>query len=629
MGAANKAAYEYLVQYCEDARPLGYAVLLNGPWGAGKTHFITKFLAESKIKHLFISLYGMTTTRQIEEEFWRQLHPVLASKPMRLLGALGKGVLKTTIKVDLDGDGKEDGSLSPTIPDIDVVKLADPTGRILVFDDLERCRMGLDEALGYINSLVEHSGFKVIIIANEAEITKKRDHEHYPEIKEKLVGQTLVVKSSVDDALDEFLQGIANEKVHKYLKKNRAKIVEIYNLSSSGNLRVLKHALWDFERFASGFEPKIWKNKDAVSWLLSVVLSLANELRLGRMSAEEITDLFANRMVRYMEQSNRKKTEGEYTPSRVELFEDRYKTISFDQSLYDGRIFAEGLQKGWFDPAVTKEGFRGSGFFIKASDQPAWRTVWSAADVSDHDFAVAFKKMEDQFKRREFLKPGEILHVTGLRLFLADPEILDLSREQVVNESKAYIDDLERSGRLQEGEIDDYISHFGGWDGLGICKTETAEYQEVFTYLQAAMKRVFEESLPIKAMALLADLSKDPELFVGKVVSYGDANVYWRTPLLKDIPVNQFVDSLLSMDPSVQRRVMSSLKSRYDHNALSRELAPEKPWLQELRTELLVRASSAKGIIGWRLAKFVEWNLDPYLPKEPGGEALNSADGAG
>lgn len=80
MSDTNKAAEQYLKHYCEDERQFHYAVMLSGPWGAGKTYFIKKFLAEHQIKHLYVSLYGMTSTGEIETDFWRQLHPVLSSK---------------------------------------------------------------------------------------------------------------------------------------------------------------------------------------------------------------------------------------------------------------------------------------------------------------------------------------------------------------------------------------------------------------------------------------------------------------------------------------------------------------------------------------------------------------------
>lgn len=42
---------------------------------------------------------------------------------------------------------------------------------IFIFDDLERCECPLKEVFGFLNELVEHENTKVIIIANEKEIS--------------------------------------------------------------------------------------------------------------------------------------------------------------------------------------------------------------------------------------------------------------------------------------------------------------------------------------------------------------------------------------------------------------------------------------------------------------------------
>ncbi|RGF80662.1 P-loop NTPase fold protein [Blautia sp. OF03-13] len=42
---------------------------------------------------------------------------------------------------------------------------------IFVFDDLERCECPINELFGFLNELIEHENTKVIIIANEKEVS--------------------------------------------------------------------------------------------------------------------------------------------------------------------------------------------------------------------------------------------------------------------------------------------------------------------------------------------------------------------------------------------------------------------------------------------------------------------------
>jgi hypothetical protein len=74
---------------------------------------------------------------------------------MKLAATIGKAVLKATTRIDVDGDGKEDISVSSNIPDVDLSEyFKTPKECLLIFDDLERCSMNVSDILGYINSFV-------------------------------------------------------------------------------------------------------------------------------------------------------------------------------------------------------------------------------------------------------------------------------------------------------------------------------------------------------------------------------------------------------------------------------------------------------------------------------------------
>ena len=120
MDAPNLHIEEFLKYYYSFDKEPGYAVLLKGKWGTGKTWFINQTLnslTEQDGKYLYVSLYGVTSFEEIEDEFFKQLHPLLSSKSMALTGKIAKGLLKATLKIDLDGDGKADASFSSQVPD--------------------------------------------------------------------------------------------------------------------------------------------------------------------------------------------------------------------------------------------------------------------------------------------------------------------------------------------------------------------------------------------------------------------------------------------------------------------------------------------------------------------------------
>src|SRR5450631_3786913 len=120
---SNRHIVKYLEYYCDAKHEFDYAVLITGPWGVGKTYLTKRFLearASETARHLFVSLYGITSFRQIEESFYRQLHPVLSSKGMKFATAVAKGALKLGLKVDLDGDGKDDLTINSQLPELDL-----------------------------------------------------------------------------------------------------------------------------------------------------------------------------------------------------------------------------------------------------------------------------------------------------------------------------------------------------------------------------------------------------------------------------------------------------------------------------------------------------------------------------
>ncbi|WP_218104327.1 P-loop NTPase fold protein, partial [Methylophaga muralis] len=181
MSDKNSHVKEFINYYCNlDVVP-EYALFIAGSWGSGKSHLVQDCIAELKkqketLNFLYVSLYGITSTEDIETKFFQILNPFLSSKKMVLAGRIAKGVLRGSLKIDLDGDGKHDASAEVTVPSIKLAHyMTDTRNYILVFDDLERCTMDLNRVLGYINYFVEKEGYKVILIADEDKLTNPPD----------------------------------------------------------------------------------------------------------------------------------------------------------------------------------------------------------------------------------------------------------------------------------------------------------------------------------------------------------------------------------------------------------------------------------------------------------------------
>ncbi len=241
--AHNKEVARGLKDYCHFAHPQGFAVMLSGPWGSGKTHFIKELLNElvptardgRMQKPLYVSLYGVKDPGEIGDQLFQQLHPLLSHKATRLVGAVIRAAARATVKVDIGHAAQ----MSGVLPDLDLSSvLSGADGRIVIFDDFERAAMTPIALLGYINPLVEHDGCKVIILSDESKVSGQDD---YKERKEKTVGSTFEFKADSGVAFTAFMELIDNREARAFFIASRNTVLSVFADSGLDNLRILKH----------------------------------------------------------------------------------------------------------------------------------------------------------------------------------------------------------------------------------------------------------------------------------------------------------------------------------------------------------------------------------------------------
>ena len=253
----NQEIQDCLNDYLKIRKP-GYAVLLRGSWGSGKTFFVKEWLDALKTKKeddddfytlepIYVSLYGMTTTSQIDEEMKKAVSPILHSKFMKTAGKMFKVAISAALRynIDLNNDGVGDMKMECTIDPKALLGSEDPHvkgNRLVVFDDLERCHAGIKEVMGYINYYVEHIGCNVVIVGDDDKLKKKQE---FQEIKEKTIGREFELDPDVDAAVDCF---VCDENIRDkdYLGHNKELIKACFKASRTNNLRLLKQSLCDF-----------------------------------------------------------------------------------------------------------------------------------------------------------------------------------------------------------------------------------------------------------------------------------------------------------------------------------------------------------------------------------------------
>jgi hypothetical protein len=599
----NQHVIDYLRYYADPSRDLDYAVLIDAPWGSGKTHLVKAFLTSEGVEHLYVSLYGVTSTPQIDDELFRQLHPLLGSKGMRLAGRISKGVLKGTLNIDF-GEG-EHGSVD--VRDF----FSGPKSRLIVFDDLERAGMKVTDVLGYINAFVEQDGVKAIIVANASEAAKAE--ERFGEIREKLVGQALFVHADVGAAFPAFLALIADPGVREILRTERATVLETHRQSGTNNLRILKQSLWDFERIAKHLSAEQRAKTNAVRALLSQVLAMAMEIKAGRLSANDFPDLGEGELAirRYIARH-----EGaEATPA--DAFEERYPVWGGDWIVPPAELGAF-LAEGNVNAERLKHFFSVSRLFAAPSTIPAWRRAWFGFTSDDDDYEAAIAEVERDFVERAFVDQPLLYHVFGVRLVAVDVGVLPIDRATVVAEGKAYIDDLASKNALESALTSEIgIGDFGSFDGLGYQQVETEEFKQLAAYYAAAAKQATEASYENVARDILTRATVDPQTaFAALSDGNGDVGRVNRVPILASLSPREFVEFVRGYGADTQAKLFEALGRRYRFASQQEDLRDELEWLRNVRPLLDEVAAESRPMTRWRLKSCIDALFDK-LPARP------------
>lgn len=254
----NENIVNFLNGYMMNPDPQ-YAVFLKGKWGCGKTHFINHWIdaykakptTEQVIESIYVSLYGLSDTKQITTALNRVICPILYGKAAKAGKVLAKIASAMVLKheVDLNYDGISDLSINIGIDSLSKFKSNDSLAnskKLLIFDDLERCDIPMKKLLGYLNFFVEQCNCHLIVIGDEDKIAEGENKKIFGEFKEKTIGREFEIATDIHSALDTFVNQTPK---NDFVVGHQEQIEKFFAMTECDNLRILRQALWDFSRF--------------------------------------------------------------------------------------------------------------------------------------------------------------------------------------------------------------------------------------------------------------------------------------------------------------------------------------------------------------------------------------------
>lgn len=196
---------EEIKHYLKDST-YPYAILLDGSWGIGKTHFVKNELLKAlsgddastnSLTVKYISLYGCSSKDDIKTTI---LETILSDHIDTIINDIQDGKTydqkksrrANYLKKGISFIGRSASFfLARNGIDLDKTKVLNEIINLskyfLIIDDLERCTCPITETLGILNELVEHDAVKMLLVANENEIMNIVDTRNDYEALEYLV----------------------------------------------------------------------------------------------------------------------------------------------------------------------------------------------------------------------------------------------------------------------------------------------------------------------------------------------------------------------------------------------------------------------------------------------------------
>lgn len=255
---------EYIKHYLEEDKTKS-AIMLNAPWGTGKSYYIQNELIDflkkdDRNRCIVVSLYGMKELSEISKSIYIELRTkVLQNNSEK--AETGKLVAKTVAKgitsfFGIDLSASEDDMLK-------LYESVNLSGKLIVLEDVERSNINILEILGYVNNLVEQDDVKVMLVANESEIIKKKpiqaetkeeeektesyismgmdnrvftnETKEYLKTKEKTISDTINFEGDYRKAIENIITSFANKTLDRFLKAES--LDELVSVLSGRNLR--------------------------------------------------------------------------------------------------------------------------------------------------------------------------------------------------------------------------------------------------------------------------------------------------------------------------------------------------------------------------------------------------------
>ena len=438
-----------------------YAVMLNGEWGSGKTHFwnnkIKKKIESMQLNGkryttIYMSLYGISNLEEISKKIFMETTQLMDKNLRRFMNSKGQETIPEYAKTGIDMANffgvTQNGNK------LDYAEFFATDDKVLCFDDLERANVDVIDILGYINNFVEHDHIKTIIICNEKELATKLKSsnlemktfiatylldkqnelnksdkpmvekiqdkiEHvfdkandYERIKEKLIGETFEYAPEFTYIINGLLMRYERyPELIRFLRENTGIIISTFNRSGTRNLRILKHALNDFKKIYEMVNKSYSNTSNRVmQTMLIFTIAVSFEIKAGKITKEKFINIKDNEEYKSILVSSRILMDNrqfyikEFDQNYYYNFKSEYRFFKFIEYYVRTRIFDMKLFKENMDTIRNTVDTENLPSYKRLLTEEYWK-------ISDNEFEAVIEDIIED------VKEGKIKLIDMVKIF--------------------------------------------------------------------------------------------------------------------------------------------------------------------------------------------------------------------
>lgn len=596
-----------------------YAIMINGEWGSGKTYFWNNKIRNKidsltfngkKYTTIYMSLYGISNLEDISKKIFIETTQLMDKNMRKYMQNNDKTSIPEYAKTGLDM--AHFFGVSQNGDKLDYSQFFSTDDKVLCFDDLERANVDVIDILGYINNFVEHDHIKTIIICNEKELATKLKSSNlemktfiatylldkegtllkadrpmvekigekieyvfdkandYERIKEKLIGETFEYAPQFSYIINGLLMRYeSNPDLIRFLREHTNLITNTFIKSGTKNLRILKHALNDFQKVFETVN-KFYPNTNLIvlQTMLIFTIAVSFEIKAGKITKDKFININSNEEYKAILVSSRVLMDNrqfyikEFDNNYYFNFKSDYRFFKFIEIYVRTRIFDMKVFKTDMEMIIQT---------IDTEKLPGYKRLLTEEywKISDDQFPEIVEEVLENVKNGD-LELIELVKLYAYFSYFSRRKLIDYTEADI---KKIFLDGMDLIAEDSEyvSNVDEELSRIGidvGDDMVEVLK----RFHEINKDLKAKMYRE-------QADEIFKCIPMKMEVFYDKFITEWAAK-----PILNYYDVHKMIQRVTCASNEDIMKIKEMLIDRAKKHR--RELEPELRFIVELKNAL-------------------------------------------